>query len=316
MEPKKRWKPNNKRKRQRRGIRYYGQRILQAKNVKYCERSKHIPRTRKEYIDNEIFNKIVKLAKEHEDELTDKEIKYLTQFNHQPNQLYGLPKIHKSEQIKKSCTRKPFKIHRSSATRWSSNATLVAGPNCVTSRLSNLLDVLLKLFLKHVKSYVRDDIDFFNRVPKNNTESKVLLTLDVTNMYTNIDNNLGREATEFWLDNHPECIPRNVSKDFILKALNIVLQFNTFTFNDRTFLPIRGVSMGTKCASTYVTLVMAYLETKPSNIIWEKYEIKQQFVSDWLRYLDDCFLDWDEKIDTISNLLKVLQNLHPSIRKF
>ena len=36
-------------------------------------------------IDNEIFNKIVKLAKEHEDELTDKEIKYLTQFNHQPS---------------------------------------------------------------------------------------------------------------------------------------------------------------------------------------------------------------------------------------
>ena len=113
---------------------------------------------------------------------------------------------------------------------------IVAGPNSVTSRLSNILDVLLKPFLKHVKSYVRDHIDFLNKVPKNTTESKVLLTLVVTDMYTNIDNNLGREAIEFWLDNHPECIPRNASKDFILKALNIVLEFNTFTFNNITFL--------------------------------------------------------------------------------
>ena len=87
-----------------------------------------------------------------------------------------------------------------------------------------------------MKIYVLDDNDFLNKVPKNTTESKVLLILDVTNMYTNIDNNLGREAIEFWLDTHPECIPRNVSKDFILKALNIVLEFNTFTFNDKTFL--------------------------------------------------------------------------------
>ena len=139
---------------------------------------------------------------------------------------------------------------------------IVAGPNCVTSLLSNFLDVLLKPFLKHVKIYVRDDIDFLNKVQKNTTESKVLLTLDVTNMYTNIDNNIGREAIKFWLNNNPECIPRNVSKNFILKALNIVLEFNTFTFNDRTFLQIRGVSMGTKCAPTSVTSVMAYLEIK------------------------------------------------------
>ena len=63
--------------------------------------------------------------------------------------------------------------------------------------------------------------------------------------------------------------------------------------------------MGTKCAPTYVTLVMAYLEIKLYNIIGEKYgeEIKQQFVREWLRYLDDCFFDWDEKIDTFSKLL-------------
>ena len=291
------------------GREFYKQKMLNIVN----DRNTH--KELEKNFDNEIFNKIVKLAKDHKHELTDKEIKHLTQFNHQPSKLYGLPKIYKSEQIKKAGQENPSKYIEVHQPDDLPMRPIVTGPNCVTNRLSNFLDVLLKSFLKHVKSYVRDDIDFLNKVPKNTTESKVLLTLDVTNMYTNIDNNLGREAIEFWLDNHPECIPRNVPKDFNLKAVNIVLEFNTFTFNDRTFLQMKGVSMGTKCAPTYVTLVMAYLEIKLYNIIGEKYgeEIKQQFIRDWLRYLDDCFLDWDEKIDTVSNLLNVLQNLHPSV---
>ena len=38
-------------------------------------------------------------------------------------------------------------------------------------------------------------MDFLKKVPKPNTESKVLITLDITYMYKNIDNSLGKEAT-------------------------------------------------------------------------------------------------------------------------
>ena len=47
------------------------------------------------------------------------------------------------------------------------------------------------------------------------SDKKILATFDVTNMYTNIDNNLGQEAIRFWLEKHPELIPRNISKDYI-----------------------------------------------------------------------------------------------------
>ena len=107
-----------------------------------------------------------------------------------------------------------------------------------------------------------------------------------------------------------------MSKEFILEGLSIVLEFNTFTFNDRICLQIKGVSMDTKLAPTYVNLVMAYLEIKLYQIIREKYgkEIMNQFVKEWLRYLDDCFLNWDLTIDTTENLLKILHSLHPSIK--
>ena len=74
--------------------------------------------------------------------------------------------------------------------------------------------------------------------------------------------------------------------------------------------------MESKVSPTYITLVMAYLELKLYKIIEEKYgeEFKDQFIKDWLCFLDDCFIKWDENIDTTENLLKIIQNIHPSIK--
>ena len=74
--------------------------------------------------------------------------------------------------------------------------------------------------------------------------------------------------------------------------------------------------MGTKVAPTFVTLVMGYLENRLYNIVENKYGLiqKNKFVANWKKYLDDCFLIWDERIDKIDNLLDILQNLHMKIK--
>ena len=135
-------------------------------------------------------------------------------------------------------------------------------------------------------------------------------------MYTNIDHNLAKEAIYFWLSTHPECLPRNIPKEFVLEALSIVLEFNTFTYNGRFYLQIRGLSMGTKSAPTLATLVMAYLEIKLYDIIGERYgrQIQEEFTQNWRRFLDDCFLSWNTEIDTPNNMVSILNNLHPSIK--
>ena len=124
-----------------------------------------------------------------------------------------------------------------------------------------------------VKSYIRDDIDFLTKIPRETDEKKVLATFDITSMYTNINNDLGYEAIRFWLEKHPELTPRNISKDFILN-LKLVLEFNMFHFNNKIYLQIRGIAMGTKCAPVYATLVMAYLELQ----LYQK--IKQNFLGE------------------------------------
>ena len=37
---------------------------------------------------------------------------------------------------------------------------IVAGPNCPTKRLSQLIDIILKPLLIHIKSYVKHNLDF------------------------------------------------------------------------------------------------------------------------------------------------------------
>ena len=267
-------------------------------------------------IDAGILRKICKLTLKYKEQLTSKEIQYLTKFDHQMSQFYGLPKIHKFKIIKDKIKENPSEYVQVNQPQDLKMRPIVAGPNCVTSRLSNFLDILMQPFLKKVKSFVRDDIDFLEKLPRNTDDKKILLTLDVTNMYTNIDNKLGKEAIKYWLEKYPELIPRGIWKEFILEGLSVVLEFNTFTFNGRNYLQIKGVSMGTKLAPMSVNLVMAYLEIKLYQIIRGKYgkEIMDQFVKEWLRYLDDCFLNWDLTVDTTENLLKILHSLYPSIK--
>ena len=50
-------------------------------------------------LDNQTHSKIKTLTKRYEHVLTEKECKYLTDFDSQDSNLYGLPKVHKSKQI-------------------------------------------------------------------------------------------------------------------------------------------------------------------------------------------------------------------------
>ena len=74
--------------------------------------------------------------------------------------------------------------------------------------------------------------------------------------------------------------------------------------------------MGTKVAPTYATLSMGCLEICLHHLIEEKYgiNINSHFINRWWRNLDDYFLIWDTRIDSLENLLSILQGLHKSIK--
>ena len=95
---------------------------------------------------------------------------------------------------------------------------IVAGPICPTRPLSNLIDILLKPFLLHVKSYVKDNLDFLSKCSRENYEDTLLVTFDVASICTNIPHTFGLEALDCWIENHPESLHGRFNKEFVLEC--------------------------------------------------------------------------------------------------
>ena len=248
--------------------------------------------------------------------MTKKEIKYLTEFEFKESNLYGLPKVHKSEEIKKKIKESPHEYVEVAQPKDLRMQPIVAGPSSVTSKLSNYLDVLLKPLLRNVKSYIRETVDVLNNLPEQLEDNVILATFDISSMYTNIDNDLGIEAIKYWLERDPEAIPNRIPKEFIIKGLKLVLQTNTFFFDGKHYLQIRGMAMGQKVAPTYVSLVMAYLELKLHQETEKEYgtENKNYILKNWKRFPDDCFIHWNLKIASLDHSHNLLNSLHPRIK--
>ena len=99
---------------------------------------------------------------------------YLSDFK--TSNFYGLPKIHKRNLIKskyKETQSQYLKLKDPDDLQF---RPIVAGPVYETHRLSNLIDILLKPFLKHVKSFIGDDKDFLSHIPNSVPEKAILVS--------------------------------------------------------------------------------------------------------------------------------------------
>ena len=224
-----------------------------------------------ENIDKKITAKIRKLCSKYNTILTKKEQDYLIDFNSKTSNFYGLPKVHKSEEIKKAIEIQKaeyIELHNPEDLKF---RPIIAGPACPTHRISNLTDILLQPFLQKIKSHVRDDIHFLNQIPNQTEPDTILTTFDVTSLYSNIPHELGKEAIRYWVEKHPEMLHPRFKGDFIIESLDLILNNNSFQFDDNNYIQILGTAMGTKVAPAYSTLTLAYLEEKLYEVIEQKY---------------------------------------------
>ncbi|KAK6175989.1 hypothetical protein SNE40_014360 [Patella caerulea] len=127
-------------------------------------------------------------------------------------------------------------------------------------RLSNLVNIILKPLCKHVKSFLRDGIDFLSKLSKTMIPGSTLVSCDIVNLYSNIDSKLGHMAMEHWVNKHRDEIPGRFTTKFIFEALDLVITINIFYSDANYYSQIKGVAMGTKVAPTYATLSLGYLE--------------------------------------------------------
>ena len=108
--------------------------------------------------------------------------------------------------------------------------------------------------------------------------------MDVTSLYTNIDQEEGRIACESFLN--LRLLP-SIPTKIISNLIRLILSCNTMFFNGKFFHQIKGTAMGNSMAVNFANLFMSDLETKILDDYEKEYGHRPTC---WLRYIDDIFL--------------------------
>ena len=147
-------------------------------------------------------------------------------------------------------------------------------------------------------------------------EDVLIVTCDVKDMYSNIEQGLGIKAVRYWLSKYPELLNQRFSVDFVIEALEFVLSNSTFQFNDKFYSLICGTVTGTKVAPSYANLTMAYLENKFYEVIKQIYgaDIHNYVFQSWKRFLDDGQIMWHKSFGCVTEFVKILNSLDSKIQ--
>ena len=191
-----------------------------------------------------------------------------------------MPKVHKSKIIQEAIqvqNSEYIKIYEPSDLTLQ---PIVADPTCPTCRLSNLVDILLKPFLIHIKSlktilikdnHVKDNLDFLAKCARENKWDTILTTFDVEGLYSNIPLEYGPAAIEYWLDKFPKSLHPILFEEFVLESVTFILENNNLNFDNEYFNQIKGMAIGTIFTPTFATLIIGFIELTFYNLCRDKY---------------------------------------------
>ena len=132
-------------------------------------------------------------------------------------------------------------------------------------------------------------------LPRNVDFESTFVTFDVSSLYTNISHDLALEAISYWIDKHPEdLVESRFSKEFVMKGIELILTLNYFVFDDKWYLQIKGVAIGTKVAVVLAILTVGYLEIKLYTILPNYFsnDYCLYIIKWWKRFTNDCFILW------------------------
>lgn len=206
-----------------------------------------------------------------------------------PRFFYLLPKIHKSTDKWSSPTMPPGR-------------PIVSDCGSESKNVSKFIEYYLKRKSNQHPAFLKDTDDFLSKIRSIETSpNDLLITLDVDNMYTNINVDQGIQAVREALDS-----PLSLYK-YVLELLEISLKTNDFQFNGDTFLQLCGTAMGRDYAPSVANIFMAKWECEAL----AKCPLKPKV---YLRYLDDIFIVWEHGKEEFDNFFEILNSHHPNIK--
>lgn len=262
-----------------------------------------------------IQDDIIVLANKYKSILTSKEYTCLTKPNIIRNaSFYILPKIHKSDRVNDVIQRQDNVYMQIELPNDLSSRPIVNNINCPTSKLSEMLHILLKPFLTVIPSYIKDTRDFLSKLPKSVSPNDIFVTLDIISLYTNIPHELGYMAVIYWITHYPHLLDDRFTCAFIIESLRFVLENNIFTANKQIYKQTHGTAMGTKVAPVYANLTIGFIENTIYTDVNIPFVQRDYIHTHLMRYLDDCFIICDTSIISPSQIKDILNSVNSHIQ--
>lgn len=205
---------------------------------------------------------------------------------------YLLPKIHKTYELPNSLP---------------PGRPIVSSYSSLTERLSAYVDFVLQPISTTQPSFIKDSYHFLDvlreiQLPDDPPHPILLVSIDVTSLYTSIRHSDGLRSLERFLDAREDS--SEPSTAFILSLAEFILTHNYFEYAGEYFLQLQGTAMGTKFAPSYANLYLAGIE--------------QDFLGSrvlsplvWRRFLDDVFMIWQHGLDELEVFMRELNAASP-----
>ena len=187
---------------------------------------------------------------------------------------------------------------------------IISGCDSPTANLSHFMTYILQPLAENLPTYIRDTKHFLNTLEKipSLPAGALLVTADVTSLYTNIPHEEGIEACLKSIKENCSLLPNFTPPPSTLRILmEFILKNNYFQFLDEYFHQILGTAMGTRMAPPYANLFMGTIE----RLIIDNSPVPIKL---WLRYIDDIFLILENGERSLPILKQHMNNAHPTIK--
>lgn len=235
----------------------------------------------------EVDRNIKKLANRmHKDGHIDSELKaYLVPKYPRAGRLKGNPKLHKKAH--------PYRA-------------IVNGRGTHTERMAGIAERQLEEYVVNSPSYIKDTTDFLQHlrsVQQPLPSKAVLFCFDIVKLYPSVPRKEGREACIEALEERTD---KGIPAQEVLDMIDMVLEQNIFTFNDKHYVQKKGVAIGSKLGKNYACAYMRKFDEK----LMENEE-KPFF---YKRFIDDGFGIWTGGEEALERFHQHANNIHEDIK--
>ena len=264
-----------------------------------------------------VYKDLVELCDKYELCLTPAERKVILKKDWSESNFYVLPKIHKSKEILRRIQMQPSDHIKMTMPDDLKGRPINGDVNSVTHGLSKLLEKILKPLVPQLRTFIKDEFDFVDKIPRKVRTDVYAVSCDVTSLYTSIPLELGIEAITHWLSKLSHLIPQRFSSNFVIESIQFVLENNYFSFDGTIWRQCIGTAMGKAFAPPYACLTMGFLEETrlfpcllPANFDEETTALIIEF---FFRFIDDNFNLLPNAV-TPNIFLRILNSMHSAIQ--